>query len=362
MLKSFLHTYKAPIVIFLTSRFLILLVVMLTTIFLGQNGVATINRWDSINYISIAENGYQFSGKYEHGGELIAFFPLFPILINLVAHIPFVDYFLAGIILSFIFGLGAAILLYKLVFDWKGHRAATVAVTLLSFYPGSIFLSAAYTESLFLFLTLFTFYLWENKNGKWSTLTVALSCVTRMTGSVLGLIFAWDVWSRTKNIPKTLLYCLIAGIPFFAFLLFQYLKYGTPLAFMDAQHVHWQQYGVIPIQGLWLAIERAIFDTNYPVMWKVDLVYLVTMVVTMIISFKVVPRRIWVFGLGVMLLTLSSNFILGMGRYLMLVLPFYFYWGFVLAERRTASKWVVFISTMFMLVTTVLFSLSRNVL
>ena len=42
----------------------------------------------------------------------------------------------------------AVLLLFKLIRERHGDRAALVSVALISFFPASIFLSAGYTESL----------------------------------------------------------------------------------------------------------------------------------------------------------------------------------------------------------------------
>jgi Gpi18-like mannosyltransferase len=362
MIKNLLLKCKVPILLFTSSRVLILISILVTGVFVTGEYGPSMNQWDSINYISIAHNGYQFSGVYEQGGELIAFFPMWPMLINFVHHVTYLGYVHTGIILAFIFGLASSMLLYKLVLDWKGEKVASWSTALLAFYPSSIFLSAAYTESLFLFLTLLTFYLLQKNKERWALVAVALACVTRVTGSILGLVYAWEVWKKSRNIFYLALLSMVAVMPFLAFVYFQYYFYGTPLAFMEAQHAHWHQHAVFPWQGLWYAIERAIYDMKYPVMWKIDLVYLVTIIVTACLSFKTVPRYIWTFGLGVLLLTLTSSLIVGMGRYFILFLPLYFYWGDVLARRRLMSWAIIIVLGAAMLATSILFSLGMNVL
>lgn len=326
-----------------------------------EGGTAHFVQWDAVGYVSIAEHSYQVTNNYVGEGSRIAYFPLYPLIVGLLKIVTGFDTAIIGYFISFVFGLASAVMLYKMVLEWKGKETAEMAVLLLSFYPASVFLSSVYTESLFLFITLLTLYLLEHSKLKTSIVTVALSCVARVTGSVLGLIFAWEVWQKTRSIPKLIFYSLLAGIPFMIYLTFQYVKFGTPFAFLQSERMVWGQYAVFPWVGFWDIIDRAFWSKDNIFMWRMELVYILFMIYTLVVSVKKVPRRIWLFGFGVVFITLCGSWPLGIERYMLLVLPFYFYWAEVLAKRRLASQIVLAFSAGWMVITTALFILAKFV-
>ncbi|MFM2383807.1 MAG: hypothetical protein RIQ72_379, partial [Candidatus Parcubacteria bacterium] len=131
----------------------------------------------------------------------------------------------------------------------------------------------------------------------------------------------------------------------------------TFFAFMHAQSINWGHKLVFPWEGLWVFYQRVFSDTPVRGMWIQDGILLGIMLLTLIISIKKVPRNIWYIGLGVVLLTLCSNNINGMGRYMLLCIPFYFIWADILKDRKTLSMVVVGLMAMWMSLATVLFAI-----
>ncbi|MEI7426052.1 MAG: mannosyltransferase family protein [Candidatus Moraniibacteriota bacterium] len=357
--KFIWNEYGMSITIFSVSRIIIYFVFILVSA--HSFGEARVDRWDAQHYLSIAEKGYQFQGEYKNEGALIAFFPFYPIVIKVVHFVFRLSFINAALLISFFSGIGSAILLFKLVSKWKGKEVALTAVSLFSFYPFSIFLSVPYTESLFVFLVLLTLYFFQKRMLVSSIATVSLLCLTKITGGILGFIFVWQILWKTKSLIKTFFFSFCAGIPLFAFLYFQYMKYGTPFAFLVAQEKNWGHNFVFPWSGFIIFAKSTIYDTNLVGMRMPEFFMLLLMIGTLIFSFKKIPQNIWIFGVGILLLTLCNNFILGMGRYLMLILPFYFYWGWFLSNRSLARQLVLIISACWMVFNTILFSLSKYI-
>lgn len=353
-LKKLFIDFRTPIGIFITSRIVVYLTVLLASAYqMGMN--ISITEWDARNYIFIANNGYQFDGTFLGASAFIAYFPFLPLLLSLIHNATGIGYVYIGIGASFLFGLGAAILLYRLVREWANEKAAEAAVLLLSFYPMSFYLSAIYTESFFLFFVLATLYVMNKNKYLHASVCVALSCITRATGSVLGLVFAWDVWKKTRSVSKVILLGTLALLPFCSFLYFQYIVYGTPFAFTEALATNWNQHRVWPWVGFWKYIQYMFTDTYAFYMWRVEGLFMFGVILTLIASFKKIPRNVWYFGLGVLVLTLMSDRILGMGRYMMMVLPIFYYWGNRLSRHSLALTLVVAVSGCWMVFNTVLY-------
>ena len=113
--------------------------------------VGAFARWDSVWYLTIAKHGYS------HVRERMAFYPLYPGLIHVLAWVTRSD-LVAGILISLVAFAVALVLLQRLVRLDFGEEVATVTVLLLAFCPVSFFLSAIYTEPLFLALSVGSIY------------------------------------------------------------------------------------------------------------------------------------------------------------------------------------------------------------
>ena len=84
----------------------------------------------------------------------------------------------------------------------SAKRAAWRAALLLLVSPISIFLSGAYTEALFLLLSLLTFWLLERDRFGLAVLAAALACLTRSVGVALFLPLLWVAWNGGR-LPLT---------------------------------------------------------------------------------------------------------------------------------------------------------------
>jgi hypothetical protein len=109
---------------------------------LGDALVAPLARWDTVWFVSIAQDGYG-------GGAREAFFPLYPLLLAIAGGLTG-QWLLAGAALSTAFAAVALTVLHRLVALDYGADVARAAVLGTAFMPMSFFLSAVYSESLFL--------------------------------------------------------------------------------------------------------------------------------------------------------------------------------------------------------------------
>src|SRR5579884_4108804 len=100
------------------------------------------NRWDAVNYATIASQGYPQL-------EYAAFFPLFPALEQLLSDLTHRDPLLSGMLIANLAFLGALIVLYRLTETEFDRATASRAIFYLSVFPTALFFFAGYNESLF---------------------------------------------------------------------------------------------------------------------------------------------------------------------------------------------------------------------
>jgi Mannosyltransferase (PIG-V) len=235
--------------------------IRLTTSFgrVGNVLAAPAVRWDSIWYVQIAHAGYRSVRE-------TAFYPLYPLVMRAVALIvgslP-----VAGVLVSLVAMFIALVIVRRLTELDLSERSANVTIQLIACGPMAVFLSAVYTESLFLALSAGAFY--AARRGRWALagLLGGLAAATRVTGvallvPVLLLYFygprsdataaAGHPWwrPRYKVTPAVLWAALIpAGAAAFA----GYLAlrgYGSGSAVHAQQHILGHRF-VVPVVGAW---------------------------------------------------------------------------------------------------------------
>ncbi len=220
--------------------------------------IAPATRWDSTWYLGIAHVGYQHL-------EQTAFFPLYPGLIGLAgAPLANVWAVLIGISISMVCALGALFLLHRLVELEFGAEVARNTVWIVAWLPVAFFLSAVYSESLFLLLTIGSFY--AGRLGRWwvAGLVGALAAATRNTGVLLVvplvLLYLYGPredrapdraaggWRPRYALAPDLLWVAAVPLGLLAYLAYLKLHLGHPLAPFNQQR-HWRR-AFIPLGGV----------------------------------------------------------------------------------------------------------------
>lgn len=218
-------------------------------------------RWDAEWYLLIADEGYQAREAFENlpvGYEPTAtagFFPLYPFLIRALT--PLFGGVLAGIVISNACLAGSLLLLFRLTRDETAGddpvRAGLVACAAILVYPASLFLSAVYPESLFLFLTLLVFDRARHGQFVVAGAVGALAALTRPTGLLLALPLAVEWWGQRRRGGSRWGWAAALGPPAgtAVFMMMCARLFGDPLAF-----VHRQERWRGAASGPWRAFVR----------------------------------------------------------------------------------------------------------
>ena len=160
-------------------------------------------QWDSSHYTYIAQYGYTNQGD---PANFIVFFPLYPVLMRLITF-SFANVNLSGLLISNVASIIAVIYIFKLTkLDYSDNVAKKV-VLFLCVFPTAYFMSAVYTESLFLALVIASFYYARNARWPLAGALGFLAALTRIGGLVLlpALIIEyfqhknWRFKHRTSN-------------------------------------------------------------------------------------------------------------------------------------------------------------------
>jgi len=188
--------------------------------------------FDAAYYLLIAAKGYTVNA---------GFFPLFPLSIHF-ATLPFnvlpfdpIQYFIVITLVS-TYLLISLIVFYRLIRLDHKENVAIWSIIFLLIFPTSFFYAAVYSESLFLLLSLLTFYFAREKKWTASGIAGALLSATRIVGIAMWPALLYEYFKENKNkitIKILPLFLMPLGLIGYAFYNLQ--KWGNPFYFIQAQ-------------------------------------------------------------------------------------------------------------------------------
>lgn len=190
--------------------------------------------WDGGHYLGIAD-GYDKAFQY-------AFFPFYPVLINLVSKLTG-SFLTAGILISIVSSFLAVNMLYQLVSLEFGKHNAKNAVLALLLFPMSFYFLTVYTEGLFLLLSVATFFFARKNRIFIATITAALASGTRLAG--LGVVLALLLWVHLRKTKRKNWFVFFAPMGFILYSFYLYQHTGDPFYFITAEN-YWHRQLVFP--------------------------------------------------------------------------------------------------------------------
>jgi Gpi18-like mannosyltransferase len=219
-----------------------------------KNILDTWLRWDTGNYVRIADHGYGVAGQDN------AFFPLYPILIRAANFVLPEGSLVAALVVANLAGLGVLIMLYRLTAHEFGGRVAERTVFYLIAFPTAFFLAAGYNASLFLLLVLGALYAMRRENWWLAGWLAALSSATRSAGILLVLPFAYEYLRQRdfkwRSIRPDALAIGLIPTGLILFMIYGYRAFGDALAFSHAQ-AYWHRQLTMPWVSMWRTYQRA---------------------------------------------------------------------------------------------------------
>lgn len=186
--------------------------------------------FDGVHYLSIAKGGY---GVYQQ-----AFFPLYPRLIRLLSNILNGRYLVSALSVSWVAFFLALVFFYKLIILDYEESIAKKTIIMLLLFPTAFFFSMVYTESLFLFLVVASFFFARSKKWFWAGILGALASATSLTGIFLfpALLYEWYQQTKTKKIKASrLIPIFFIPLGLFYYMRFLLINYQDPLMFFHVQ-------------------------------------------------------------------------------------------------------------------------------
>ena len=178
----------------------------------------------------------------------MAFFPVYPILISFFSKpnpydllTSLVNSTLWGLIISNVAFVLALIYLWELVREDFSQKIAYLTIILLLIFPTSFYFGAVYNESLFLLLSVLSFY--SARRGNWFTAGVfgLVASATRVFGILLFPALLIEAYQQKVSFSKILWICLIP-LGLGVYMWYLNATIGDPLAFYSFQRLIGEQH------------------------------------------------------------------------------------------------------------------------
>jgi hypothetical protein len=229
-------TFVASILgVYLLSR-VILLGVVLDVFGAGRALTRLAGIWDGTYYLQIAAHGYPTEVTHRVS-SVIAFFPLYPMLVRFVAPVFGGDLAISALAVSLVAGAAACLAVGQLARDRAGDTVGVRAGALFALAPGAAFLSPAYAEGLAISLCALTLIMLDRRRWLAAGVLGALATATSSLALPIVLAALWAAWHAERR--QAWMAPALAASGFGSYCVYLWAHAGTPFAWFDAERLGW---------------------------------------------------------------------------------------------------------------------------
>ena len=293
-------------------------------------------RFDANWYLKVAMRGYGNDGS-------TVYFPVYPMLIRTLVF--FMDPMLAATLVSNLALIGVLALFHRLTATIADDAVARRVVIYFLLFPTAFFLTAAYTESLFLFFMLASFLTASRGGWGWSALWGALAALTRLQGVLVIVPLAYMLWRgmrdlplRTKVLRSAPLFMIpIATVSFLAF---------TNLSLLNAYQGILHARFVLPWDNI-LAALSLLFSGKGSIIDALNLVFTLGLIAMMFAVWRKLPFEYTLYSLlmltAPMLRMTTTQPLVSMMRYALVIFPMFIVFA-VWGKNGWVNRAIVYVS------------------
>lgn len=275
---------------------------------------------DALWFLRIAADGYSKSDGSA------AFFPLYPLTVRavstLIGHHPLA----AALLVSNLAFLGALIVLYRLTSSEYSEATARRSVLYASVFPTSFFFFAPYSESLFLLLSVTSF--WGARKGRWwlAGIAGAGAALTRSIGFAIAIALVIEALHQKRQgkagLAPKLAWSVTPLLGTVAYLAWWGTQgnWRAPLEFQS----NWDRHPAFPLKTLIDATHDAWVNGSY---WLLD--WLVVAVVVGLATYGLFRLRppyyvyVWAGIIVPLCLVYDPRPLMSMPRFAVVLFPLY---------------------------------------
>ncbi|MGH8906260.1 MAG: mannosyltransferase family protein [Egibacteraceae bacterium] len=353
-----------PVVAYVVSRVVVWAAVAYGVWRRGDPSVLrALAEWDGQWYLSAAVEGYPAVVPAVDGQAVdssLAFFPVYPMAIRAVSTVTGLSPPVASVLVALVGGLAAAVLLRLLVGRLCGQQVADRAVLLFCFFPGSVVLSMAYSESLMLTATMLCLLMLLDRRWVSAGVTGALATASRPNAIAVCACCLYRAAQAVRRDRdwRALIAPLLAPAGFVGFMLFLWARTGEPFVWFRVQREGWQERfdgGRRAFQEILIVTRDPAGATNTTKLQVIGLLF--TLVALYLLWRWRPPAVIVIYTIAVLVLCIGSWNLGARPRFVLTAFPL-----IVAVARVTRDRWfaaVLGVSAIAMFVLAVLYTAPR---
>jgi hypothetical protein len=289
--------------------------------------------WDAEHYVRIATYGYESEGEYK---TLIAFFPLFPLLIRAISELIPTPYS-AVIIANGCSLVGHAIFLRVLSEYTRDMRGIIACYALFLTTPIAPLFTTGYTESLYLLIfSLFLLFI-QRRAYQGAVLMGFLASMTRVVGIITLAPYLCTVWREERSWARKLALSLFGGTiccGYGTYLMLNHIHFGDLFYYTKVLEKFWHKTFCSPItriydQALGLSYEISTLTIEDSTMLLDTVTTFIALLLFAYCLYAAYKKRVSldlgnaIFVAGQLFVITSQSFWLSNTRYVAMILPLY---------------------------------------
>ncbi|MCS6913957.1 MAG: mannosyltransferase family protein [Myxococcales bacterium] len=302
--------------------------------------------WDALHYLDIAARGYRLDPSEPKYGSPVVFFPLYPWLVRCLGAL--VGLPAAALLVANLSSLGALWYLRRIALRYLDEQQAELALVLLLVFPTSFFLSAGYSEGLYLLTSTACTDAFLSRRylrcGMWGF----LAALTRSAGVLHVVLFGGAVLlrlvRRQERFSPAMMGLLLIPAGLGVYMLLLHVQVGDALAFARYQ-ARWQRHTAFPLSTLAVALAKT--DWSFPrdaanMQRLLDFLFAIGCLGIGVAMLRRFPPVLGLLPILGVLLPLSTGRLLSMSRFVLVQFPIFLY----LAQQisgRPAERPVIFV-------------------
>ena len=242
-LRNVLQRFRGEltaIAIFLASRAVVFLAFWTGAFVAKTSLIGALHRWDATWYATVVIDGYPSNADGANG---IAFFPVYPRIVDLVRRVTWMDVPWSGVAVNLVLGAVLAVVFWRCALRLTNRPVATRALVLFMFFPGSFVLTMAYSEVIMLIFAAACLLFLVEERWLWAGIMAAIGTATRPNAIALILACAAGagVAIYRARMWKALIAPALAPLGFIAYMMFVWQRTGEPLGWWRVQRDGWQE-------------------------------------------------------------------------------------------------------------------------
>lgn len=303
-----------------------------------ESWLAVWQRWDALSFLDLARNGYPHGvGEREY---LIVWLPVFPMAIR-ITHLFIPSWPAAAVVLSNVCCAAALSYLFLLARMEYSTSLARRAVLFCAIFPTAYFLHIAYSEAIFLLLSVAAFY--HARRGDWWVCGAfgMLATGARVPGVAILPPLALEYLQQRNFRWRAIRWGVASlalvplGVVAYFWITFRYI--GDPLHFLVAERQAWSAFLRWPlpsVAGNWYGIRHAAADERLLQYGGPLAAFFLTTAALVAAPFCLRPCYALYVALSWVMI-FCNNFPLSSPRYVLSVFPI-----FILIARVSRSQWL----------------------